>query len=168
MEGAKEYRTSWGKFLRHMKERGINGVRLFISDKSMGAGRYPVGFLPWGRMAAMYRPLLYGRDELGAAEQTGWSDTSGKDDPSSGEQVVFPWKSKTGGIKTQGNEIAKRSKSCSVEEGAIETLGYYDFLAVHWQHLRTNNPLERINRKILRRARVVGCFHDEQSAIMLI
>jgi putative transposase len=46
MEGAKEYRTSWGKFLRHMKERGINGVRLFISDKSMGAGRYPVGFLP--------------------------------------------------------------------------------------------------------------------------
>lgn len=36
MEGAKEYRTSWGKFLRHMKERGLNGVRLFISDKSMG------------------------------------------------------------------------------------------------------------------------------------
>ena len=36
MEGTKEDRTSWGKFLRHMKERGHNGVRLFISDNSMG------------------------------------------------------------------------------------------------------------------------------------
>ncbi len=35
-EGAKEDRTSWGKFLRHMEERGLNGVRLPISDKSMG------------------------------------------------------------------------------------------------------------------------------------
>lgn len=55
-----------------------------------------------------------------------------------------------------------------VEEEAIETLGCYDFPAVHWQHLRTNNPLERINREIRRRTRGWGCFPDEQSAIMLI
>lgn len=50
-----------------------------------------------------------------------------------------------------------------VEEGAIETLGYDDFPAVHWQHLMTNNPLERINREIRQRTKVVGCFPDEQS-----
>ena len=34
--------------------------------------------------------------------------------------------------------------------------------------LRTNNPLERINREIRRRTRVVGNFPDGQSALMLV
>ena len=35
-EGAKEDRESWLNFLRHLKERGLKGVRLFISDKCLG------------------------------------------------------------------------------------------------------------------------------------
>ena len=36
-----------------------------------------------------------------------------------------------------------------------------------WRILRTNNPLERLLREIRRRTRVVGCFPDGQSALML-
>jgi len=35
-KGAKEDRESWLNFLRHLKERGLNGVRLFIFDKCLG------------------------------------------------------------------------------------------------------------------------------------
>jgi len=35
-EGAKEDRSGWGAFVASLKERGLNGVRLFISDKCMG------------------------------------------------------------------------------------------------------------------------------------
>lgn len=35
-EGSKEDRTSWRTFLRHLKERGLKGTRLFISDKCLG------------------------------------------------------------------------------------------------------------------------------------
>ena len=55
-----------------------------------------------------------------------------------------------------------------VEQGASETLNYYDFPSQHWRSLRTNNPLERLMREIRRRTRVVGAFPDGQSALMLV
>jgi transposase-like protein len=38
----------------------------------------------------------------------------------------------------------------------------------HWIKIRTNNPLERIMREIRRRTRVVGCFPDGESAMLLV
>ena len=55
-----------------------------------------------------------------------------------------------------------------VENGAEETFSYYKFPPEHWQHIRTNNLLERLNKEIRRRTRVVGSFPDAESAIMLI
>ena len=55
-----------------------------------------------------------------------------------------------------------------VESGYEETLSYYDFPANHWRSIKTNNPLERLNREIRRRTRVVGSFPDGQSALMLV
>lgn len=38
----------------------------------------------------------------------------------------------------------------------------------HWLKIRTNNPFERIMREIRRRTRVVGCFPDGKSAMLLV
>ena len=38
----------------------------------------------------------------------------------------------------------------------------------HWTRIRTNNVIERLNREIRRRTRVVGCFPDGHSALMLV
>lgn len=38
----------------------------------------------------------------------------------------------------------------------------------HWRCIRTNNPLERLNREVRRRTRVVGAFPNGQSALMLV
>src|SRR6478736_2788913 len=38
---------------------------------------------------------------------------------------------------------------------------------IHWQKIRTNNPLERIMKEIRRRTRVVGAFPDGQSCLNL-
>ena len=35
-EGTKEDKESWRNFLRHLKERGLKGVRLVVSDKCLG------------------------------------------------------------------------------------------------------------------------------------
>ena len=47
-----------------------------------------------------------------------------------------------------------------------ETLTYYDFPSEHWMKIRTNNTIERLNREIRRRTRVVGTFPDGNSALM--
>lgn len=54
-----------------------------------------------------------------------------------------------------------------VESGGEETLSYYDFPSAHWRHIRTNKPLERLNKEIRRRTRVVGSFPYGHAAMRL-
>ena len=51
-----------------------------------------------------------------------------------------------------------------VREGFSETLAYTGFP----RRIRTNNAIERLNREIRRRTRVVGTFPDGKSALLLI
>ena len=45
-----------------------------------------------------------------------------------------------------------------VRDGYAETLAYTRFPREHWRRIRTNNAIERLNREIRRRTRVVGTF----------
>ena len=47
-----------------------------------------------------------------------------------------------------------------VEDGIKETLTYCDFPSEHWARIRTNKVVERLNREIRRRTRVVG-YHGK-------
>ena len=59
-------------------------------------------------------------------------------------------------------EAAKRG-----EDGIEEKLTYCDFPSEHWTCIRTNNVIERLNREIRCRTRVVASFPDGTSALML-
>ena len=54
-----------------------------------------------------------------------------------------------------------------VEDSIEETLTYCDFPSEHWTRIRTNNVIERLNREIRCRTRVVGSFLDGNYALML-
>lgn len=56
----------------------------------------------------------------------------------------------------------------TARDGFAETLAYAEFPPEHWHRIRTNNGIERINREIGRRTRVVGTFPDGNSALMLV
>lgn len=56
----------------------------------------------------------------------------------------------------------------TVRDGFSGTLTYTEFLPEHWRRIRMNNGIERINREIRRRTRVVGTFPDGNSALMLV
>ena len=54
------------------------------------------------------------------------------------------------------------------EDGFDETPIYCNFPYEHWTRIRANNVIERLNREIRRRTRVVGTFPDGNSALMLV
>jgi len=56
----------------------------------------------------------------------------------------------------------------TVRDGFAETLAYTEFPSEHWRQIRTNNGIERINREIRRRTRVVGIFPDGNSVLMQV
>ena len=64
--------------------------------------------------------------------------------------------------------IKLKEAAKKVEDGIEETLTYCDFPSEHWTRIRTNNVIERLNREIRRRTRVVGSFPDGNSALMLV
>jgi putative transposase len=66
----------------------------------------------------------------------------------------------------EGMRLGAASKV--VREGYLETPAHADFPMRHWTRIRTNNAIERLNREIRRRTRVVGTFPDGRSALMLV
>jgi transposase-like protein len=164
-EGAKEDKAGWGSFLKHLKERGLAGVRLLISDACLGLCESAAEFFPdaaWQRcivhwyrnifshvpstkvreIAAMLKAIHAGEDIVAAREKA--------------IRVID---------KLRGLRLTKAAEL--VETAVEETLRYYAFPEEHWRRIRTNNPLERILREIRRRTRVVGAFPDGQSALNL-
>lgn len=54
----------------------------------------------------------------------------------------------------------------AVRDGFAEMPTYCDMPREHWRRIRTNNAIERLNREIRRRTRVVSTFPDGKSALM--
>ena len=55
-----------------------------------------------------------------------------------------------------------------MEDNLPEGLTAFAFPAEHWKKIRTSNCMERINREIKRRTRVVSIFPNEASCLRLV
>ena len=166
VEGAKEDTESWRSFLRHLKERGLTGVELVISDKCLGLVEALGEFYPeaaWQRcMVHWFRNVLTVVPTGKAREVAAMLKAiHAQEDRQAAEK-----KAADVVTKLQDMKLAKAAKI--VEEGVAETLSYMAFPREHWTRIRTNNPLERLMREIRRRTRVVGAFPDGRSALMLV
>jgi transposase-like protein len=165
-EGAREDAESWRTFLRHLKERGLKGVRLFISDKCLGLVEALGEFYPeaaWQRCVVhFYRNVLSVAPKGRAKEVAAMLKAiHAQEDRESARQ-----KAEAVVAKLEAMKLPKAAQV--VREGIEQTLSHMAFPREHWRCLRTNNPLERLNREIRRRTRVVGAFPDGTSALMLV
>jgi len=165
-EGAKEDTASWTNFLREMKQRGLKGVELFVSDKCLGLMENLADFFPearWQRCVVHFYRNVWTAVPTGKVKEVAamlkaiHAQEDAKAAKEKALQVVE---------KLRAMRLAKAAEI--VENGIDETLSYYAMPPEHWRCLRTNNPLERLMREIRRRTRVLGAFPDGQSALMLV
>jgi putative transposase len=163
-EGAKEDKSGWSAFLRHLVDRGLKGVELIISDACRGLVE-TAEYLPeasWQRCVVHFY-----RNDFSHVPATKVREVSHM------LKAIHAQESRSTAEKEASAIIAelragKMSKAADIVEQAVqETLTYYAFPDIHWQKIRTNNPLERIMREIRRRTRVVGAFPDGQSCLNL-
>lgn len=164
-EGAKEDKAGWSGFLRHLKERGLSGVRLFISDRCLGLVESLHDFYPESDHQRC--TVHFYRNVFSVVPRSKMKEVSNM------LKAIHAQEDRKAALEKVEAVVAKLmtmklSKAAEkVRDGAAETLTYYAYPREHWRNLRTNNPLERILREIRRRTRVVGCFPDGQSALML-
>jgi len=164
-EGIKEDQESWRNFLRHLKQRGLTGVQLVISDKCLGLVETLGEFFAdarWQRcMVHFYRNVFSSVPNDKVKEVAGML------------KAIHAQESRESAL-VKATDVVEKLKSMRlgkasevVQEGIAETLSYYYFPREHWLRIRTNNMLERIMKEIRRRTRVVGSFPDGNSALML-
>ena len=164
-EGPKEDKEGWGAFLRHLKQRGLKGVRLFITDKCLGLIESLEEMYPdadWQRCSVhFYRNVLSKVPRQKMREVAAMLKAiHAQEDRASAEE-------KATSVIAKLKAMRLPAAAEVVQQGYAETLSYYNYPDKHWRQLRTNNPLERIMREIRRRTRVVGSFPDGHSALML-
>ena len=165
-QGHKEDKAGWSGFLKHLKQRGLKGVDLIISDACLGLVESMGDFYPdakWQRcIVHFYRNVFSAvpRGKMNEVSRMLKAIHASEDKQDAMEKAdAIIEKLKKGKL---------RSAAAVVKKGIAETLIYYDFPSKHWRRIRTNNPLERIMKEIRRRTRVVGAFPDGKSAIMLV
>jgi len=166
VEGAKEDTESWRSFLRHLKQRGLQGVQLAVSDKCLGLVEALAEFYPeaaWQRCAVHFY-----RNVFTVVPKSKVKDVAAmlKAIHAQEDRQAALEKAQAVVEKLETLKLAKAAGI--VRAGVAETLSYMAFPREHWRSLRTNNMLERIMREIRRRTRVVGNFPDGTSALMLV
>ena len=161
-----EHETHWKAFLKSLKDRGMYGVKLVTSDahEGLGAARRAVfGSVPWQRCqfhlqqnAGAYVPKQSMRMEVAADIRAMFNAPDRK----TAEEYLQ--------VAIQKYAISAPRLSAWMEENLAEGFTVFDFPLEHRRSIRTTNSLERINKEIRRRTRVVGVFPNEASCLRLI
>lgn len=163
--GDSEDEVFWRGFLRSLKNRGLGGVRLVISDQHAGLtaairrcfqgaahqrcrvhfARNLLATIPKAHqdmVAALFRTVFAGIDAEAVAAQ--WDHVAAT--------------------------LAERwpKAAALMETAKPEVLAFSAFPVEHWRKIWSTNPLERVNKEIKRRSRVVGIFPNEASVIRLV
>jgi len=161
-----EHETHWKAFLKSLKERGLNGVKLVISDDHEGLGaarRAILGSVAWQRCqfhlqqnAGAYVPKQAMRAEVAADIRAMFNAPDRK----TAEEF----------LQAAIQKYARSAPRLSawMEENLAEGFTVFDFPLEHRRMIRTTNSLERINKEIRRRTRVVGVFPNEASCLRLV
>ena len=165
-EGMKEDKESWRAFLRHLKERGLSGVELFISDKSLGLVEVLGEFYAdaqWQRCTVHFY-----RNVLAVVPRGKAKDVAAMLKAIHAQEDREAAREKAAAVAEKLTAMRLGEAAKTVREGIEETLSYMSFPREHWLRIRTGNIGARSMREIRRRTRVVGNFPDGKSALMLV
>jgi putative transposase len=151
------------EFLRSLRRRGLDGVRLCVSDSHEGlkAAIACVLGCPWQRRCVHFVRDMHQhcRPAQRALVSAALREIFNAEDNDQARERVT-------GVLERLAPVAPKVAEL-LEDAEEDLLAFYRFPREHWTKLRSTNPLERVNREIGRRTDVVGIFPNDASLIRL-
>jgi len=161
---AAESEEGWAEFFKGLKERGLHGVKLVISDAHTGLKNAvrKVLKVEWQRCKVhFYRNVLVHVPKRSQGEV------------SEAMKAVFVQRDEKS-AKTKAADLVRQfqsrfAKAMEIFEAGIDdVLSYLHYPQPHRVRISSTNPLERLNLEIRRRTRVVGIFPNPAACLRLI
>ncbi len=162
--GPSEAEPFWLRFLRDLRERGLRGVKLVISDAHVGlkAAIAKVFTATWQRCRVhfMRNALAYAnkgqRQMVLALINTAFAQETT-------ETAHEQWRVVADHFRTKLPKLATL-----LDEAENEVLAFMDFPRAHRKQIASTNPLERLNAEVKRRTDVVGIFPNDPAIMRLV
>lgn len=163
--GDSEDETLWTRFLRSLRDRGLSGVRLVISDAHAGLKasiRKCFTGASWQRCR-----VHYARNLLACVPKTHAEFVA------AAFRSIFALGAKTE-LEARWDEVADTlaerfpKAAESMRTARTDVLAFCAFPPAHWRKIWSNNPLERLNKEVKRRSNVVGIFPNDAAVLRLI
>ena len=160
-----ESEASWSELFRDLKDRGLSGVKLLVSDAHKGitsAARRHFQGAAWQRCQVHFKreSLLKVSYKRRAELMADLRSVFAGHDPAEclrrGEEVAVKWEKVSAGV-------AKL-----LREGLEDCLTVMSFPETHRKGLTSTNMLESLMKRLKKRTRVVGVFPNRGSCDRLI
>ena len=171
--GDSETETFWAEFISHLKERGLGGVKLVISDAHCGltkAIRRQLQGSVWQRCRVHFaRNLLQcvpkaHQGMVTAALRSVFAQESA-------EEIESRWDDLAASLAERFPKAAAlmhEAKEDVLAHSCGEDFVYRPFPRDHWRKIWSTNLLERVNEEIKRRTNVVGIFPNDAAITRLV
>ena len=163
--GDSEDEVFWRGFLTELKKRGLGGVQLVISDQHAGlVAALKRSFQGVGHQRCR---VHFARNLLALVPKTH------TDMVAAVFRTIFAQPDAATVAATWDevrDQLAARFPKIGplMDEAKAEVLAFTAFPRSHWAKIWSTNPLERVNKEIKRRARVVGIFPNDAAVIRLV
>ena len=163
--GDSESEGFWSEFIASLKERGLAGVKLVISDAHGGltkAIRRQLQGCVWQRCRVHFARNLLQRvpkahqGMVTAALRSVFAQENAGD-------ILSRWDDLAVSLAERFPKAAEL-----MNEAREDVLAFRHFPAQHWKKVWSTNLLERVNKEIKRRTRVVGIFPNDAAITRLV
>ncbi|WP_270849604.1 IS256 family transposase, partial [Candidatus Collinsella stercoripullorum] len=159
-EGFTESSECWRGLLSWLNSRGLRGVRMFTGDKAAGM----VGSIAEVFPEAAYQrcTVHFYRNVFARVPKSRRPRVAAMLKAIHAMESREASEAKTITVAGELESMKLKEAAKVVRDGHAETLTYTRLPREHWRRIRANNAIERFNREIRRRSRIVETFPDDR------
>ena len=162
---ANESKRTWNEFLKSLKDRGLYGVKMITSDAHEGIQDAVSKVFPeaaWQRCQ-----FHFSRNIIDKAPNKYQAGLAGELQEMFNCKTIEEARKRKDTIIADYRDVAEEAMNC-LDEGFESAMSVMVLPLNLRKYFRTSNHIERLNKELKRRSKVIGIFPNEASLMRLM